>query len=693
MIRRDSHRAQILAPAGSAEALRAAVLAGADAVYLGGKALNARVRAGNFDEAGLKEAVRYCHERGVAVYLTLNTVVADSQLAEAADCVERACAIGIDALILQDLGLAALVRRMAPEMELHASTQMSVHTRAGLRLLKRMGFRRAVLAREMSRRELEEALKEPIEAEVFVHGASCMCVSGQCYLSAMIGGRSGNRGACAQPCRLPFSAPGGTGHDLSLKDLSMVDRLAELEKMGVASFKIEGRMKRPEYVAAAVDACVKSLRGDLDARDMERLGAVFSRSGFTKGYYEGKLGRGMFGTRRKEDAQGADRAFKELRRLYERERPRFRVDLCLTLRPGEPAELKAAADGRTVRVRSGAIPEPALRVALSVERACAQLAKCGGTIFEPGSVTAEIAEGLSFPLSEINALRRRAFQALMDQFAQIEPAAFHPVELAVKPAVWERAQRLWLRFPNPGLIPQELPECVEKVILPCSAPDEAFRSAGTRVCAEIPRGLFGMEEQLAVRLRSLKRLGVRSAFAGTLDGVQLAAECGMETLGGFGLNIGNTFALREAGALGLSACVLSPELSAGALAHIGDGIPAGVFAYGRLPVMSVRNCPLKNGRSCVSCRPETRFITDRKGMRFPVECLHTPCNDLLNCVPLRMEDRLSAQRRADFLLLYFTTEGPEEVRGIVSRYGEALRGGTLPPPEGDYTRGLFYRSV
>lgn len=693
MIHRDSHRAQILAPAGSPEALRAAVLAGADAVYLGGKALNARVRAGNFSGEELEQAVRFCHERGVKVYLTLNTVLTDSQLAEAADCVERACAIGIDALILQDLGLIALIRRAAPGMEMHASTQMSVHTRAGLRLLRGMGLRRAVLAREMSRQELEQALREEIETEVFVHGASCMCVSGQCYLSAMIGGRSGNRGACAQPCRLPFSARNGTGHDLSLKDLSIVDDLRELEEMGVDSFKIEGRMKRPEYVAAAVDACIKSLSGTLRPADLERLRAVFSRSGFTKGYWEGRLGRGMFGTRRKEDSAGTAQALRELRGLYERERPRYRVDLELTLRIGEPAVLVARANGRMARVQSAVRPEPALHVALTGQRACAQLAKCGGTVFEPGQITAEIGEGASFPLAELNALRRRAFGELTQQFGAPAPLPFYLADWRVEPADPPAEQRLWIRCAHADQLPTEVPPSVDRVILPCSAPDEAFIRAGERACAEIPRGLFGMEEQTAQRLRHLSGLGVPAAYAGTLDGVQLARECGMLVLGGFSLNVANTLALREARALGLTACVLSPELTAAALARMGSGIPAGVFAYGRLPVMCMRNCPLKNGRTCAACRPESRFITDRKGLRFPVECLHNPCNDLLNCVPLRMEDRLPDLRRADFLLLYFTGEPPEEVRAVLARYEAARRGMPLPAPEGAFTRGLFYRPV
>lgn len=688
-----NRRAEILAPAGSPEALTAAVRAGADAVYLGGKALNARVRAGNFDDVQLREAVAYCHTRGVKVYLTLNTILSDAQLDEAERILERACAIGIDALILQDIGLISLVRRVAPGMEIHASTQMSLHTRAGLRLAREMGFRRAVLAREMSRREIQEALREELEIEIFVHGANCMCFSGQCYMSAMIGGRSGNRGACAQPCRLPFSVPGGTGHDLSLKDLSVVEELRALEAMGVASFKIEGRMKRPEYVAAAVDACVKSLGGSLQESDMDALRTVFSRSGFTRGYLDGKLGRAMFGTRRKEDAEGSPQVLRDLKKLYDKERPRYAVDLHLTLHAGAPAVLEARANGKTVTVTSTLCPESALKVALTQERAEAQLKKCGGTIFFPGAVDVEIDENLSFPLSELNALRREAFARLEEAFRAREPIAFTPAAVTVEPYRRTGAQKLWLRAANRAQIPRELPDSVEKLILPCHLPDEAFQKLPAQVCVEIPRGMFGIEEKIAARLRHLYSLGVRTAFAGTLDGVRLARECGMRVLGGFGLNVCNTLALREAEKLGVSECILSPEITAAALGRLGGGIPAGVFAYGRLPVMSVRNCPLKNGRSCDSCVPETRVITDRKGYQFPVECFKNPCNDILNCVPLRMEDKLHDLRRADHLLLYFTMESPEEAVNIVRLYGDALRGRPMDSPVGDFTRGLFYRQV
>ena len=253
------NKLEILAPAGGFDSVIAAVRSGADAVYLGETVFSARASAHNFDEQALKEAVAYCHIHGVKVYVTLNTIVFDEEWEALRKAIIVAAEADADALIVQNLGVARLARQLAPDLALHASTQMSVHTAAGVRALYELGFKRVVLAREMSREEICEAAKVPVELEVFVHGALCMSVSGQCYFSAMLGSRSGNRGACAQTCRLPFYIRQKGGCALSLKDNSLIPLLRDLQEIGVASAKIEGRMKRPEYVAAAVTACREQL--------------------------------------------------------------------------------------------------------------------------------------------------------------------------------------------------------------------------------------------------------------------------------------------------------------------------------------------------------------------------------------------------------------------------------------------------
>ena len=360
--------AEILAPAGGYDALVAAVRCGANAVYLGGKALNARRNASNFSDEELREAVAYCHARNVKVYLTLNTLVADSELETAYDAIECACNSHADALILQDIGLVSLVRQVCPDMPMHASTQMSVQSIEGVRELEKMGFARVVLPRELSESEIVAiAAKTDMELEYFVHGALCMCVSGQCLMSSVLGGRSGNRGLCAQPCRLPFGVNSKGGNALSLKDLSLVDELRRLEKAGICSFKIEGRMKRPEYVAAAVTACKNSLNNINDYNIDEALRAVFSRSGFTKGYFEGKLGKDMFGVRRKEDVEGAAPVLSSLARLYDGEKPLLPVDMELKFKRSEPLTLKVSACGKTAAV-TGDIPSEAVNKAVLCRR-------------------------------------------------------------------------------------------------------------------------------------------------------------------------------------------------------------------------------------------------------------------------------------------------------------------------------------
>ena len=286
---------EILAPAGSFDSVIAAVRSGADAVYLGEKAFSARSSAKNFDDEELKKATAYCHIHGVKVYVTINTIVFDDELEKLKKAIISAAEADVDALIIQNMGVARLAHRLVPDLALHASTQMSIHTASGVKALYEMGFKRVVLAREMSKKEIEKCCEIPVELEVFVHGALCMCVSGQCYLSAMIGARSGNRGSCAQPCRLPFSVNNQKGgHALSLKDNSIVNYLDELQNMGVASAKIEGRMKRPEYVSAAVRACVEQRDfGFISDKTQKMLRGVFSRTGFTDAYYIGKTGSHM----------------------------------------------------------------------------------------------------------------------------------------------------------------------------------------------------------------------------------------------------------------------------------------------------------------------------------------------------------------------------------------------------------------
>ena len=352
------NKIEILAPAGGFDSVIAAVRSGADAVYVGGKSFSARASAQNFDFEQLCDAVRYCHIHGVKLYLTINTIVFDDEFENLKRAITEAAKADVDALIVQNMGVARLAKKIAPELPLHASTQMSVHTSSGVRALYELGFKRVVLAREMSREEIKKAAEVPVELEVFVHGALCMSVSGQCYFSAMLGSRSGNRGACAQTCRLPFTVTDGKGkYALSLKDNSIIPYLNELEEIGVASAKIEGRMKRPEYVSAAVRACKEQReQGFVSDETSELLRAVFSRTGFTDGYYTGKIGRGMFGTRTKDDVVSADeKLLSKIRAGYNKEVQNIPVSMEFTARLNENPTLKIS-DGEHKSIRSSKSP-------------------------------------------------------------------------------------------------------------------------------------------------------------------------------------------------------------------------------------------------------------------------------------------------------------------------------------------------
>lgn len=671
---------EILAPAGSQEALTAAVRSGADAVYLGVQSFNARRGADNFDFETLKSAAEYCHRHGVKLHLTLNTLVADDELEEAQNAVRCACECGVDAIIVQDLGLADIIHKTAPDMPMHASTQMSVQTLEGLKLLKELGFTRAVLPREMSKDEIKYLCENsPIELECFVHGALCMCVSGQCYFSAVLGSRSGNRGACAQPCRLPFGVQYGTGHDLSLKDLSLVDYIKEMAEMGVCSFKIEGRMKRPEYVAAAVKACRNSVDGIEDSQLKADLRSVFSRSGFTDGYYKSKLGLDMFGTRQKDDVTAAATVLKKLSRLYEKENADTRVDFAFTGVLGENISLAAQADGKNVYIESEIQPQLALNKATTSDGVKAQLEKCGGTRFYSGEIDIELDDGVFIPVSELNKLRREVLEKLDEPTDCAK--SYHNEYFSHKPHSGG-GKRLICRFADVENIPENW-DYMEQLIVPLGSEQRVKHS--TRVSVEVPRGIFGSDKKILKELVSAREYGIKEAWAGTLDGIALIKKAGLVPNAFVGSNVFNSHSIAVIESLGVNKVLLSTELTLSQAQSIGCEVKRGVFAYGRLPLMLCRNCPQKNGKTCAECKRTGKLI-DRRGIEFPIDC-HSGASEILNSVSVFMADRLSEIRNMDFMLLYFTDESAEKVSEIVQAYTKSGK------PHGEFTRGLLYRGV
>ena len=672
--------AEILAPAGNFDSLTAAVRSGADAVYFGTGNFNARKNAANFDGGELEKAIYFCHLHGVKCHIALNTLVSDDEFRELTKTLRRICTANADALILQDLGVAKIAREICPEIELHASTQLSTGTVEGLRLLKRLGFKRAVLPRELSKKEIEYiAANSPLELEMFVHGALCMSVSGQCLLSAVLGSRSGNRGLCAQPCRLPFSVDGGTGNDLSLKDLSVIKHMEELASMGIKSFKIEGRMKRPEYVCAAVTACRESLDGTLSSGRMADLEALFSRSGFTSGYYDAKTGREMFGHRQKENVVAAtDGLLKKYSAVYEKEKPLYTVDFKLKVSQGRAAELDARTGNYGARAVSEYICQPALSVALDAGKAAKQLSKCGGTVFCAGKIDCETEENTSVPVQVLNSLRREALSALENKIAHRENYNIREFDFPKKNLPPPQKRETYLCFYDENNIPDGIK--YDKIFLPFTADEKTVRKYGAGLM--LPRGVFFNSGEICEKL---KHSPAEYVMSNTLDGVAIALNADKKIIGGPFLNIFNSISLSELSQFGISHAVLSYELSVSQISKLSKAIKTGCAVYGRIPLMLTRNCPVKNGKSCAVCGKNGK-ITDRKKIDFPIIC-QNGFSEILNSRPLYMSDRSDEIKNTHFDVLFFTTEQKGEVKAVLKSYENRLK------PEKDFTRGLYYRGV
>lgn len=681
--------AEILAPAGGEAQLRAAVLCGADAVYLGLRGFNARAGAENFDENTLPQTVGWCHARGVRVYVTLNTLVTDRELPQWLHSLDAVAAAGVDGVLVQDLGLAKIIRQRYPTLPLHASTQMTIHNLAGARLLEEMGFAQVVLARELSKEEIAAICAgTSMRCEVFVHGALCMSVSGQCYLSSVLGERSGNRGRCAQPCRLDFKSH-GRGYALSLKDLTLTDRLRELEALGVASFKIEGRLKRPEYVAAAVTACRQSLAGEVP--DLETLRSVFSRSGFTDGYYTARRDLTMFGTRTREDAAAAAEVLGKLSALTRNEVGRLPVDMVLTMAPGEPATLAVTDGSHRVEV-AGEVPQTALTRPTDEELARRALEKCGGTPFYLQNLTCHIGEGLMLPLSALNRLRAAALTALAEARSVVVPYPQAPAA-AGEPAGRARpvgSPQLRCRLAAAAQLTPAIRRGGGRLSLPLhelAERPELLETGAERWVAELPAFCAPQQEEAVMRaLRKLKEQGLTAALCGNLGSLLMARETGLRIIGDYGLNIINSPAAQQAAALGCDEITLSFECERNAARNIHSPVPIGVIAYGRLPLMLLRNCPGKTAAGCGDCRG-INHITDRRGEDFPLQCQNRQYTHLLNPRPLFLSDRLPEWDFCDFLTLRFTTETPAECDAILEMYQ------TGAAPAGSFTRGLYYRTL
>ena len=685
---------ELLSPAGSPEALRAAVQNGTGAVYLGWGDFNARRNAKNFSDEEFAAALQYCHVRGVRGFLTLNTLLTDRELPRAVETARQAARLGVDSILVQDWGLFDLLRKAFPDLPLHASTQMSVFTSGGACEVAKDGCERVVIARECSAEDTAEICKNcPAEIEIFGHGALCMCYSGQCEMSALIGQRSGNRGRCAQPCRLPYgvNGPAKGGYPLSLKDSCLARKIGEMEEMGVACLKLEGRMKRPEYVAviSRIYARLLAEHRQPTKAELQELEQAFSRSGFTDWYWQGKHGKGMFGTR-PENAPDPKELFAEAKALYEKDDLRtVPVTFRCTIAAFRPAELTVSdEDGHAVTV-TGTIPEAARNRSLTAEEVETRLNKTGGTAFRCVSVSAEVEDGLSLPASAINAMRRDALSAL--EAARCAVPERRELDLPSLPDLdcSAASPAFTVSVVSAAQLHAVLPFRPARIDLPLElisafAALPAFDGAW---CAVLPRvWRDNNEPELRAMLEKAAQLGVTHVMIGNIGHLSLVKDFSFTLVGDYGLNVFNSHAMDYLRQKGLSSACVSFELRFAQIRDLQKVLPAEAIVYGRLPLMITENCLVEN--AC-SCRPDgPNYLSDRTGAQFPILCAYGHRSEVQNSKPLWLADKPDWKRLGlSYARLRFTTETPAECAKVCQAYLD----GTVA--EGAFTRGLYERGV
>ena len=688
---------ELLSPAGSRAALEAAVQSGADAVYMGFGAFNARRNAKNFTDEEFADAVAYCHLRGVRVFLTLNTLLTDRELPQAAEVLRKASQMGVDAVLVQDWGVLTLAQAVTPDLPIHASTQMSLFTSGGARWAERLGMERVVLARELSREDIANVCRNcGAEIEVFVHGALCMCYSGQCTMSALIGQRSGNRGACAQPCRLPYGVNGPCKNQfpLSLKDANLSAYLQELGDMGVACLKLEGRMKRPEYVAvitAIYRRLIDEKRGPT-AEESRALEQAFSRSGFTDGYYRRRKGPAMFGTR-PENAPEPRELFSEARKLYENgEHKQIPITMQANIRTGQPAAL-TVSDGVHAVTVTGPVPEAARNRALTAEDAAQRLQKTGGTVFRCETAEVDVGDGLMLTAAAINGLRRDALEALAAARTAVPqrrslPTPALPEGETFSPA----APGLTCSIARLDQLTDSLCGGAEMIYVPIELLSGLKDYRGrAKLCAVLPR-VWRDGDEAGFR-KILETTPALSAVAvGNAGHMAIAEGLPLEKRGDFGLNIFNSRAVAFWQGQGLDSLTVSFELRHLQVRELRKYLPCEGIVYGRLPLMITENCMIGNAGNCHGdkrlCQGENS-LTDRTGAQFPLLGQYGCRCEVENSRVLFLADKPEWQRCGlTWARLRFTTEPPAQCDAVLRRY----QGQDSWTPE-EFTRGLFYRGV
>ena len=683
---------ELLAPAGSREAVIAAVQSGANAVYVGGTKFSARSSAKNFNQEELTEIINYCHLKNVKVHVAANTLIKENETEEFLLYMEYLNNSCVDAVIMQDIGMASVVLKRFPDLEIHASTQLTCASVESALFLEKMGFSRIVLARELNYKEIEKIVKATkVEIEVFVHGAICMSYSGQCLMSSIIGGRSGNRGQCAQPCRLPYNFLHNgknikKAYLLSPKDMCLIEHIKTLEEIGVDSLKIEGRLKRPEYVSQVVGVYRKYLdnRIKVSNEDKKQLLDAFNRSGFTDGYFVNSKGVSMMSYENPSNISENAFAKSAVERCIENKNfGKIPRRIQAKLLSGKPLQLKIDDNNEnSVEVCGDIISELAVNRALDSERIKEQLEKLGNTPFISESCVVFCDDGITIPISEINNLRRNAVQLLIDKILQKK-----------------KRRHIDFKFDIENIRPQKL-----ELTAYVKTKEQAYEciKAGIRRIYMSGKLIesFNVESvdiEFVQILPPVDKVG-KNDINIVSDSVLISSfgqfkNDGKKYYAGHRLNVFNSYSLDLL--KNFEAVTLSPELTLKEIKQTKKPCKTEIIGYGRLPLMVFENCPVKTNNMC-DAGTSYNVLSDRKNEKFPLLCQEGCFCELYNSKPIYLADRINdiIDAGVRYLRLDFTVEDRSECEFIINQYIRALSGErVLPLGENTFTRGHSYNKT
>lgn len=688
---------ELLSPAGSREAMRAAVNNGADAIYMGGSAFNARRFASNFSNADLEQALDYCHVRGVKVYVTLNILTLDKEFSDAAKYAAFLCRAGADAAIIQDVGLATFLRREVPELPLHASTQMGIHSPEGTNAVYAMGMERAVLSREVPLKEIANIrAASPIELEAFAHGALCMSFSGGCLLSSMAGERSGNRGTCAQPCRKLMAIerePGKDDYALSLGDLCMIEHLKDMEKAGVSCIKLEGRMKRAEYVAVITRAYRDALDGadkDIIARHKRDMLDMFDRGGGSTGYFYGDNAK--TGWIAKSDS--SKELVSSAARTYEKDTRKRRVELCLDMHPDYPAKLTMLSGDVSVSVQGDVVQQA--QKPQDPQRYAAQAMKLGDTPFFADSCAAQVDEWAFLPMSSVNALRRDAAEQMENALLirreakepQVQSIKNIPAKSTAITAIVSNAEQAAAAF---------LSGADEVALEPWEYSEEAFMALAeyrkkAKLLISLPPVIISEAEREKIKMICSSGLA-DGAIAANIGQLEFIKDLPLK-IAGSQMNAANAHTVAAYREMGFDRVTLSLELTRPQLRDI-SGVGTAISVYGRTQLMQLRHCTIKEQRGCKNCKGIAGIMKDEAGREFPLRNIRQADGcllRLLNCLPTDIIDLYGELPRPESIQLAFYDENAETVSERIAA-AIAAREGRAVAAVSNATRGHWNRPV